>query len=256
MSRDSGIKVFIGSSIVEFESERQSVYNFINRLGTRISDYLGIKVFICENADGAMAITRTQDEYNEKVKNSQITLFLVGSRIGDYTLEELNVAYDAYKKNGEPRIYVFIKSMEGERPTIDKLKEWLEERQLPYGTFTNLDTIKFQIFLDILCRTQGVQAEVRGGKCVINGKNFSEIKLNNVAEFALSGALEEGGDPNHIFRTCRVVSQIYSQGVTAQNAEEFCKSHSTSVAECLKIPYDEQNLAVAQTYFNEFIVQN
>ena len=45
-----------------------------------------------------------QDELNEKLRQSDIALFLVGESLGAYTAQELEVAARAFRQAGRPRV--------------------------------------------------------------------------------------------------------------------------------------------------------
>jgi hypothetical protein len=56
----------------------------------------------------AMSATRSQDEYNEKVKAADIFVSLFKTKVGKFTEEEFDVAHRSFKETGKPRIFTFF----------------------------------------------------------------------------------------------------------------------------------------------------
>ncbi len=87
------IKIFLASSINEFKDERNQIGNCIRKLQDRlIDDGIRINLFECEFFDNTVSIKRKQEEYNKEIPTSDIFIMLVGEKIGQYTLEEFNIA--------------------------------------------------------------------------------------------------------------------------------------------------------------------
>ena len=75
-----------------------------------------------------------QDRYDEYIRQCDVVLFLFHTRLGKYTLQELNVAHEAFKrsKKNRPRIFIFYKETEGQAPELADFKAFTEQS---YGHF-------------------------------------------------------------------------------------------------------------------------
>lgn len=114
------IKIFLASSINEFKDERNEIGDLIRKIQDILIDYdVRIKLFECEFADNNISLGRKQQEYNEQIKDSNIFLMLVGKTIGQYTLEEFNIA----KQNNIKEIIVIFSNAEHD----EKVKELKQE---------------------------------------------------------------------------------------------------------------------------------
>ena len=194
------IKIFIGSSIVEFKNERQELENFIHNLSNDFINKYEIMIipFTCEAADNAMARTRKQDEYNKQIAESEMCFFLFFTRAGEYTIEELNYAFNTFKSSeqGKPKVYVYFKIVRdnaGTDDSIENLKQILDKN---YGhffsTFESLDTVKLRILLNLKFQEMNfLSIEVNEGQLLLDGKPVSGVEMSGVGEFANNGSLQE-----------------------------------------------------------------
>lgn len=75
-----------------------------------------------------------QDRYDEYIRQCDIVLFLFHTRLGKYTLQELNVAHETFKrsKKNRPRIFIFYKETPGQAPELANFKAFTEQA---YGHF-------------------------------------------------------------------------------------------------------------------------
>lgn len=71
---------------------------------------------------------RLQDRYNEYIRKCDIVVFLFHTRLGKYTKEELEVAYNAFLKNkGKgPRIFIYFKEEGIEDEALKDFKKYCE----------------------------------------------------------------------------------------------------------------------------------
>ena len=109
------IYIFIGSSIVEFKSERESVENFIYRLGKEFRKNYGVSVepILCPE-DSPLTIGGSQGNINEMVRKSDYCYFLFFTKAGQYTREEFEVAVEKFSETGKPKLYTYFKELGGE----------------------------------------------------------------------------------------------------------------------------------------------
>lgn len=104
------ISFFLASSF-ELKHDREQVELWIGRENKRLSaSQVFIHLNIWEDFLDSMSNTRLQDEYNLKVRSSDVFLGLFGTKVGKYTEEEFDMAYNSFKDSGKPKyIYTFFK---------------------------------------------------------------------------------------------------------------------------------------------------
>ena len=117
MEKYKTIKIFLASS-EELKEDRVWFGNFVQGINKIYQERgKGVDVFKWEFFDAANNDRRKQDEYNEKVRESNMFLALFHKKAGRYTLEEYDVAMETYRKSKQfPKIYVYCKTLqEGEK---------------------------------------------------------------------------------------------------------------------------------------------
>ena len=92
MKTNRVIKIFLASS-EELEADRYRFGNLIRKLDN-IYEKRGIRIelFEWEDYDAAYNGMRKQDEYNERVRASDMFLALFHKKAGKFTIEEINIA--------------------------------------------------------------------------------------------------------------------------------------------------------------------
>jgi len=121
------IKIFLASSN-ELEDERRRFEIEIYRK-TKIwfDDEIFLHLDIWEDLSARLSRTRSQDEYNEKVKDSDIFVLLAYTKVGIYTAEEFQTAFGAFRRTDKPFAFTYFKQTNAETdPSLqafqDKLK--------------------------------------------------------------------------------------------------------------------------------------
>lgn len=112
MKTNRVIKIFLASS-EELEADRYRFGNLIRKLDN-IYEKRGIRIelFEWEDYDAAYNGMRKQDEYNERVRASDMFLALFHKKAGKFTIEEFNIARKAFDEQASPKIYTYIKDLE------------------------------------------------------------------------------------------------------------------------------------------------
>lgn len=122
------ITIFLASSN-ELLPERENFEIEIYRKSKTWSEKdIILHLDIWEDMSGKMSQTSSQDEYNKRVKSSDLFVILVYTKLGMYTEAEFNNAYEHFKANNKPFIYTYFK--ESEEPvndTVPKFKEKLSK---------------------------------------------------------------------------------------------------------------------------------
>lgn len=122
------INIFLASSLKDASEtnslriDRLEISDFIRSLNDRYLERgIYFRLFRCEDEDIAMADTRKQDEYNGHIKESEIFIVLFFKKVGEYTKEEFETAYDHFRKTGTPSILTFFRSENGQKYTEEVL---------------------------------------------------------------------------------------------------------------------------------------
>ena len=151
MSCKQTIKIFIGSSITEFEEERKDLEIFIRRISDYFEDTYDIKLkpLLCEGEDAAMSDKRKQEVFNDLVEGSDMCFFIFYKKAGEFTVKELDKAYKWFKESEKkrPKVYVYFKMVAGIEvdSTITNLQDKIDkEYQQYYGFFEHVDTLKLR----------------------------------------------------------------------------------------------------------------
>lgn len=189
------IKIFLGSSIVEFERERQDIENFLYRISRDFEKRYNVSIepLLCENFDDAYTKIRKQEEYNKIVRESDMCVFIFFTKVGEYTHEEFEVARKKFEETGKPKIYTYFKTVNDgtvEQSVQDFMTELDSAFQHYYGNFEHIDTVKLRILLNLkLQELEAAEIKVDSDNCVVDGKKV--LSLKNVSEFANNRILQE-----------------------------------------------------------------
>lgn len=103
------IKIFLASSN-ELKHDREQFEIEINRKNKawqKKGIFLHLEIW--EDLSSKMSSTRSQDEYNKKIKESDIFVLLACNKVGMYTAEEFDTAFGAFKATKKPFIFTWFK---------------------------------------------------------------------------------------------------------------------------------------------------
>ena len=154
MSSKKTVKIFLASSN-ELKEDRDSFEIAIRRKyeiwHREQKPYLDLQIW--ETVSEAMSETRSQDEYNKKIKDSDIFILLLWTKAGKFSIEEFELAKRLFVSIGKPKIIVYQKKA---RHITDSLRDFLNQFHLEskeyfhgmYGDFSELH-VKFQHELDL-----------------------------------------------------------------------------------------------------------
>lgn len=147
------IKVFLASSISEFKDERKEFGDFIRALNNiYIEKNIYYELLVCEDMSNAVSKERKQEQYNLLIEQCDYFYMLIGNGIGQYTMEEFEVALRHFKVYGRPKIYTYFATNESsldDRIVITKLKKKLETEIGHYYSFYNsIDTVKLNFLME------------------------------------------------------------------------------------------------------------
>jgi internalin A len=112
-----------------------------------------LKFIHCANFIDAMSETRLQDEYNEAIRHCDIPMSLFSTKAGNYTVEEFDVACQAYKETKRrPKVYTFFKNAQinmmdvdqGAMESLWKFKNKLKDLEHFYTNYDDIADLKLQ----------------------------------------------------------------------------------------------------------------
>jgi hypothetical protein len=147
--------IFLASS-AELDSDKVLLENCTSKKNKEWhSRNVFLALYTWKDFIDAISDKRTQDLYNEAIRKSDVVVVLFHTKLGRYTNEEFEVAYDAFLKNKgrKPRIFTYFKD-DGSQ-TVDEIegfKEKLDKLGHFYSLYKNDDDLnyKFDLQLDRL----------------------------------------------------------------------------------------------------------
>lgn len=142
------IRIFIASSS-ELKEDRDQFRNFISHQNDILHKRgLYLELVQWENFLDAISDSRLQNEYNEAIRNCDIVLCLFFTKVGKYTAEEFDTAYQVFKEKGKPRIWTYFKnaqintgSITEEINTLLAFKKKIGDLGHFYTEYTNIDNL-------------------------------------------------------------------------------------------------------------------
>ena len=167
------LKIFLASSIVEFEDDRKSLKNFIRQMENILIDYdIFLRMFICEYADNAVADERKQNEFLREIDDSDIFLILAGKRLGAYTLEEYQYTVSLHEKRNDGLLKILAAFK-----TCDEVEQSIKDFSAILSAdteridFREITGVKFELAKVIgSLLPGGIPFSVESGKVIIAGK--------------------------------------------------------------------------------------
>jgi len=136
------IKIFLASSN-ELKDERVKFEIEIYRKSKTWSDKdVSLHLDIWEDLTARMSATRSQDEYNIKVKEADLFVLLAYSKVGIFTAEEFETAFGTFQSKQKPFVFTYFKDItSGADSSLQEFKNKLENLghfYSPYKDFNDL----------------------------------------------------------------------------------------------------------------------
>ena len=155
--------------------------NFIRKLD-KIYEARGmrVEVFEWEDYDASITDRRTQDEYNEKVRESDMFVAMFYTKAGKFTIEEFDVVMDEYRKKGSPKVYVYCRNLnegEVETPELKAFKGRLNEKDNErfWVNYGNQDSLQLHFVQQLLMVENGlISLKLEGDKVMLEGLYVAE----------------------------------------------------------------------------------
>ena len=142
------IKIFIASSS-ELKEDRDQFRMFISKENDRLhTKGIYLEIVQWENFLDAISDTRLQDEYNNAISECDIVLCLFFTKVGKYSGEEFDTAYQVFKDKGKPKIWTYFKnaqintgSITDEINTLLAFKKKIGSLGHFFTEYTNIDNL-------------------------------------------------------------------------------------------------------------------
>lgn len=180
------VKIFLASSVVELEDDRNAIGNFVRALRD-IYDARGVKIelYDCTYENQAMTSGRKQDEHNEHARQSDMFLALFYNKAGKFTVEEFHEAYKQLQNTGAPAILVCFREGAGYAPKDsllafrDELEDELEQHPI---TYTGIDSVSLKVLLQMQRMNLDVPIKVEESMITVGGTPV--LTLENIPMWA------------------------------------------------------------------------
>ena len=176
------IKLFLASSAVEFEQERNELGSYIRMLNdiyTKRGIYFELTIW--DDLLDTVAKDRIQEECNQEIRDSQYFYVLFGNNAEENTIEEFNVALKQFRKNGAPRIYTYFRQLPEGQSVSQSVKDFMERLDQEighyYSMFSHLDAVKLNMLLE-LTRNSDINSNLKfeDGEAKLDGKPVLDLK--------------------------------------------------------------------------------
>lgn len=147
------VKLFLASSS-ELKPEREKIERFIAKENRNlIAQSIFIDLVIWEDLKLGFHGNRIQDYFNEQMLKCDIVVFLFFKKLGDYTKEEFDIAYEHFKHDNKPsRLYVYFKSEKVDIEEIDQgilkiieIKNEIEKSEQIYNKFSSSEDLELKL---------------------------------------------------------------------------------------------------------------
>lgn len=142
------IKLFIASS-AELKPERMELVDLMQDINDNLEGRnIKLKPVLWEYMDSSMRAERKEDEYLVKLRECEICIVLFWQILGEYTVEELDVAVEEMRSGRYPKeVHVFFKepapNASGELISFKEI--FYNNYQLHPETFNDISSLRKQI---------------------------------------------------------------------------------------------------------------
>ena len=146
------IKIFLASSS-ELKEDREQFEIFINRKNKEyIKQNVFLELVLWEDFLDAMSPTRLQDEYNKAIAECDVVVSLFKTKVGQYTKEEVMMAWKTFQKKNRPLIYTYFKEVQinlskvnlEELTSLQDFQNQLSELGHFYTRYNSIEDLKYK----------------------------------------------------------------------------------------------------------------
>lgn len=144
------INVFIAGS-TKLEAERNAIRAGISMIYNKWRSHnFAIFSYTFEDFSKTLQINGQQSLYNKFIKeDADLAVFILDKKIGDKTRKEFDLAYNAYKSNGHPRILVYSKDCDVNTIDISEIQQLMDGINNYWTTYTDTEHLRLS-FMETL----------------------------------------------------------------------------------------------------------
>jgi hypothetical protein len=201
-----------------------------------------------------MSPTRSQDEYNKIIRETDIFVMLFWTKVGKYTYEEFNLAKQLFHTTEKPQVIIYQKVAtpdKQEQSLKDFISSLIANPQDEYfcGQYEHIDTLKFKIYKELdfyykkyflpKTHTEMLATTLFAGLLTTYQSGAVELLKSiglGVATDIAKDTLKNLGEKVITYFKGKKEEDVFDaleNAVTKQNAEKF-KAKSENVLELLK----------------------
>lgn len=188
--------IFLASS-AELVEDRKEFEIFISRKSKDWVDQgVLLEVIVWEDFFDAVSQTRLQDEYNKAIRECDIFVMLFWTKVGPYTEEEFETAFEQFRATKKPFIFTYFKDAEirtGSANKKDLMTLWAFQEKLDAlghfkTVYKNIDQLKFHFNqqLDKLAKNGFIEIKWDKGEAAAPHGNTYQATLTG------NGAIAQG----------------------------------------------------------------
>jgi hypothetical protein len=136
------IKIFLASSN-ELKTEREQFEIALYRKCKAWFEHdLFLHLDIWEDLSARMSDSRSQDQYNQIIKDSDLFVLLAYSKVGMYTAEEFNQAFGVFKATQKPFIFTYFKAIDNQpEASLGQFQDKLQALGHFYAHYTDFNSL-------------------------------------------------------------------------------------------------------------------
>ena len=189
------IKIFLASSITEFSSQRKELEAFVNSLNNiYVRKGIFFELIVCEDLSNAVQRERSQETYNQEIRESQYFYVIFGRKAGQFTVEEFDVALSSFREKGEPKVYTYFMVLpEGEQPdhsVTDFMRRLEKELQHYHNRYKHIDSIKLNLVMELARDPQiGGKLTLENGEAHLDGAVV--MSMENIPLYSKNEAVKK-----------------------------------------------------------------
>ena len=187
------IKIFLASSD-ELRQERIAFGNLVRQLDNiYMKRGIHIHLDVWEELDAAFHFRkRKQDEYDEKVRQSDIFVAMFYTRAGQYTLEELDVAIDENSRRDMPTILIYCRDLQPGEVETAELTEFKQRLEHELEHFSSRYATTDKMHLDFVMWLQRTESAGQDGLKVENDNvTFDGVPIARMSQLPFAADNED-----------------------------------------------------------------
>jgi hypothetical protein len=140
-------RIFLASS-VELDRDKELFEIFVSKKNKEWhKDGIFLELLTWKDFVDAMSQSRLQNDYIRVIKESDFFVVLFHTKIGRYTEEEFDSAYQQFKLHGHPLIFTYFRSLEEEAiedESIIYIKDKIDKLGHFYSLYKNNDDLNYK----------------------------------------------------------------------------------------------------------------